>query len=177
MAVEAMRVRTLSARLVRMMGTVAPKHNPGGIGLGQEDQVLCEQVAGFKVGHDQDLRTPRHRRMDALDRSRFGVDRIVHRQRPVEQPAGDLTAVGHLAENCRVGGAGDLWVDDLNRRQDRYTRLSEPEADMQVDRVLHDVALRLEIGEDVDRGVGDEQNLGIGRHVEYKDVADPPSRA
>jgi hypothetical protein len=31
---------------------------------------------------------------------------------------------------------------------------------MQVDRVLNDVAFRLEIGEDVDSRVGDEQNLG-----------------
>ena len=48
---------------------------------------------------------------------------------------------------------------------------------MQVDRVLHDVALRLEIGEDVDRRIRDEQSLGIGRHVEHEDMANPPSRA
>jgi hypothetical protein len=41
----------------------------------------------------------------------------------------------------------------------------------------HDVALGLEIREDVDGGVGDEQNVGIGGHVEDKDVADAPPGA
>ena len=54
-----MRVRTESAREVRMIGTRAPSTMPGRVGLGQEDQVLGEHVAGLEIGHDQDLRAAR----------------------------------------------------------------------------------------------------------------------
>ena len=47
----------------------------------------------------------------------------------------------------------------------------------QIDGVLHDVALGIEIGKDVDRGVGDEKRLRIGRHVHDEDVTDAPRRA
>ena len=47
----------------------------------------------------------------------------------------------------------------------------------QIDGVLHDVALGIEVGEDVDRRVGDEQRLGVGRHVHDEDVADAPRGA
>src|SRR5262245_8985133 len=43
--------------------------------------------------------------------------------------------------------------------------------------VLHDVAFGIEIGEDVDGGVGDEERFGICRHIEDEDVADAPRRA
>ena len=52
--------------------------------------------------------------------------------------------------------------------------VAETEAEMQVDGVLDDVALGLEVGNDVHGGIGDEQRLGIGRHVHDEDVADPP---
>src|SRR5215470_7482731 len=42
----------------------------------------------------------------------------------------------------------------------------------QIDRVLHDVALGFEIGENVDRGIGDEKRLRMGRNVHDEDVAD-----
>jgi hypothetical protein len=38
------------------------------------------------------------------------------------------------------------------------------------------VALDVEIGKNVDGGVGDEQRLGVGRHVHDEDVADAPGR-
>ena len=46
----------------------------------------------------------------------------------------------------------------------------------QIDRVLDDVALGLEVGEDAYRGVGDENGFRVPRHVHDKDVADTPLR-
>ena len=42
----------------------------------------------------------------------------------------------------------------------------------EIDGVLDDVALDIEVREDVDRGVGDEQRFGIGRHIHDEDMAD-----
>ena len=50
----------------------------------------------------------------------------------------------------------------------------KPDLREQVDGVLDDVALGIEIREDVDRRVGDEQGLGIGRHIHDEDMADAP---
>src|SRR3954463_10888411 len=58
----------------------------GGIGVGQEGQVLRQHVAGFEVRNDQDVGIPRHGRVDALDARRFRADGVVERQRPFQQP-------------------------------------------------------------------------------------------
>ena len=47
----------------------------------------------------------------------------------------------------------------------------------EIDRVLHDVDLVFQGGEEVDGGIGDEQRLRIGRYVHDEDVADPTCRA
>ena len=108
---------------------------------------------------------------------RLGIDGVVEGERPVEDAAGDLPAVGHLAERGRLDGRGNLRRHGLDRREDRNARRAEPDLREQIDRVLDDVALGVEVGEDVDRRVGDEQRLGIGRHVHDEDVADPPRGA
>ena len=46
----------------------------------------------------------------------------------------------------------------------------------EVDGVLDDVDLVLQVGADVDGGVGDEQRARIGRHVHDEHVADAPRR-
>ena len=55
-----MRARTESAREVRMIGTRAPRTMSGRVRLGQECKVLGQHVAGFEIGHDQDLRAARN---------------------------------------------------------------------------------------------------------------------
>ena len=107
----------------------------------------------------------------------LGIDRVVEGERPVEDAAGDLPAVGHLAERGGVDGRGNLRGHGLDRREDRDARRAETDLREQIDGVLNDVALGVEVGKDVDRGVGDEQRLGMGRHVHDEDVADPPRRA
>ena len=54
---------------------------------------------------------------------------------------------------------------------------STPNDLRQVDRVLADVHLVLERRRDVDRGVGDDQHLVVGRHVHQEDVAEAPAGA
>jgi hypothetical protein len=46
---------------------------------------------------------------------------------------------------------------------------------VKVDGVLNDVALGFEVGKDIHRCVGDEQRLGIGRHIHDEDMADAPA--
>ena len=65
----------------------------------------------------------------------------------------------------------------LDGGEDRDPRRAEPDLREQIDRVLNDVALGVEIGKDVDRRVGDEQRLGIGRHVHDEDMTDAPRGA
>ena len=49
-------MRTESARDVRTIGTRAPEHEAGGVGIRKEGQVLGQHVAGLEVRHHQDLR-------------------------------------------------------------------------------------------------------------------------
>ena len=60
------------------------EHDAGRIGLRQEGQILGQHVAGFEIGHDQDLRAAGDLRLDALDPRRLRVDRIVEGERAVE---------------------------------------------------------------------------------------------
>ena len=108
---------------------------------------------------------------------RLGIDRVVERERTVEDPAGDLAAVRHLAERRRLDGRGDLGGDGLDRRQDRDPRGAKADLRVKVDRVLDDVALGIEIGSDIDRRIGDEQRVRMGRHVHDEHMADPPRGA
>ena len=48
---------------------------------------------------------------------------------------------------------------------------------IKIDRILHDVALAIEIRKNVDGGVGDEDGLAIGRNIHHEHVADAPLRA
>ena len=52
----AIRDRTLSARLVRMIGTRAPRTSAGAVGVGQEAELLRQNIAGFEVGDQQNVR-------------------------------------------------------------------------------------------------------------------------
>ena len=117
---------------------------------------------------------PGDRRGDALDARRLGVDGVVEGERAVEQAAGDLAALGHLAERGGLDGRGDLGGHRLDGRQDRHLRRAQADAGPEVDGVLDDVALGVEVGEDVDRRVGDEERLRVAGHVHDEDVADAP---
>ena len=108
---------------------------------------------------------------------RLRIDRVVESERAVENAAGDLPAIGHLAERRRLDRRRDFRRHGLDRGEDRDARRAKPHLREQIDRVLDDVALGVEIGKNVDRGVGDEKRFRIGRHVHDEDMADAARRA
>lgn len=65
---------------------------------------------------------------DALRRCRIDGNGIVERERAVEERAGDLAAVRHLAESCGVECRWDLRRHRLDGRQDGYLRRRGPRA-------------------------------------------------
>ena len=97
----AIRDRTLSARLVRMIGTRAPSTRPALSALARKRQLLGQNVAGFEVRHQQDVRIAGDLGQDPLGLGRLLADRVVEGQRTVEHAAGDLAAIGHLAQRTR----------------------------------------------------------------------------
>ena len=112
---------------------------------------------------------------DAFDLGSLGIDRVVKGERSVENAAGDLTAIGHLAERRSIDCRRDFWRHGFDRGKDRHARRAKPDLREQVDGVLYDVALGIEIGKDVDRRVSDEQRVGMRRHIHDENVADPPA--
>ena len=135
--------------------------------------MLGQDVARFQIGNQQNVSVARHLGLDALDFRRHLANGVIHRQRPVQQPAGDLPPVGHLAQRGGVGGRGDLDADGFHRRQNRHLGFLNPQNFGQINGVLADVALVVERGIDVDRGVGDQQQFVVGRHVHAEHMADP----
>ena len=83
------------------------------------------------------------------------------------------SAILHSAAASIVDGILEVTVSTADRIATRGV-VPKPACIIEIDRVLDDVALAVEIGEDVDRRIGDEQRLGIGRHVHDEDVADAP---
>ena len=80
-----MRARAESARDVRTIGTRAPSTMPAASALAKIGEILRQHVAGFEIGHDQDLRAAGDLGLDPLDPRRLRIDGVVERERPVEQ--------------------------------------------------------------------------------------------
>ena len=85
------------------------------------------------------------------------------------------SAILHRQAASIVDGIFELTVSTAARIA--TFGLLEPERPRQIDRVLADVDLVVERRRDVDRRVGDDQHLVIGRHVHDEDVADAPAGA
>ena len=130
-----------------MIGTRAPSTMPAASALARNVKVLGQHVAGLEIGHDQDLRSARDFGLDALDPRRFGIDGVVEGKRPVEDAAGDLSAVCHLAERSRLDRRRNLGGHGFDRGQNCHPRRAEADLREQIDRVLDDVALGIEIRE------------------------------
>src|SRR6476646_3945355 len=158
-AQEAMRVRTWSAREVKM------------IGMREEGQVLGQHVAGLEIGYHKDLRLTGDLRFDALDACRLGADRVVESKRTIEIAAGDLAAIRHLAQRRRFCGGGDGWGYRLDGGEDGDLGNPEAKPGVKIDGVLDDVALGHEVWRDVHRGIGDKQGLRMAGNVHHDDMA------
>ena len=105
------------------------------------------------------------------------ADRVVEGERPVEQPPviWPRSAILQSAAASSVAGIFEFTVSTAARIA-TFGR-STPSDTREIDRVLADVDLVLERRRDVDRRVGDDQHLVVGRHVHDEDVADAAARA
>ena len=74
------------------------QHYAGRVGARQEGELLGKHIAGFEIGHDENIGLPRHLGDDPFLRGGGRADRVVEGERPVDQAAGDLAAVRHLAK-------------------------------------------------------------------------------
>ena len=110
--------------------------------------------------------------LEVLDLSGVGADGGVEGQRTVEDAAGDLSAVGHLAECGCFHRGRNLGVDGFDGGEQCDLGLGNAEGMGEVDGVLHDVDLVFELRLDVDGCIGDEQGARVGRRVHDEDVGD-----
>ena len=85
------------------------------------------------------------------------------------------SAILHSAAASIVAGIFELTVSTAARIA--TFGCVDAERHRQIDRVLADVDLVFERRRDVDRGVGDDEHLVIGRHVHDEDVADAAAGA
>lgn len=75
-------------------------------------------LPGLEVRRDQDVAVTGDGRNDALGLGRLLRDGVIEGERAVDQAAGDLSAVSHLAEGDCLHRRGDLRVDGLDGGED-----------------------------------------------------------
>jgi hypothetical protein len=153
-------------------GHAGAEDDAGQLRSAQVFKLLGEHVAALEIGDDEDVGLAGDGRDEVLDFGGLDADGGVKGQRAVEDAAGDLAAVGHLAEGGGVEGGLDLGVHGFDGRQQGNLGLGDAEGVSQVDGVLDDVDLVFKLGSDVDGRVGDEQGARVGRRIHNEDVAD-----
>ena len=160
-----------------MIGTRAPSTMPAASALAMKVRFLASMLPASRSGTTRICARPATSDLMPLIRAASGSIALSKASGPSRIAAGDLAAIGHLAQRRRLDRRRYLRGHRLDRRKDRDARRAQADLREQVDRVLDDVALGVEIGKDVDGGIGDEQGFGIGRNVHDEDVADPPRSA
>ena len=172
-----MRERTESAREVRMIGTRAPRTMPAESALARKARFLASMLPASRSGTTRICARPATSDLMPLIRAASGSMALSKASGPSRMPPVicPRSAILQSAAASIVDGILEVTVSTAERIATRGVR--QPDLREQVDRVLDDVDLGIEIGKDVDRGIGDEEHLGIGRHVHDEDVADPPPGA
>ena len=110
---------------------------------------------------------------DPLDTRSGDGDGVVEGQRPVEQAASDLAAIGHLAQRRSVQRGRHRRADRLDRGQDRDLGFAHADHLRQLDGVADDVCLLFQSRGDIDRRIGDDERARIGRCLQQEAMADP----
>ena len=129
-----------------MIGTRAPSTRPAASAFDRKIRFFASMLPASRLGTTSICARPATSRLDALDPRGLRIDRIVEGKRAVEDAAGDLAAIRHLAQGRRFDGRRNFRGDGLDRRKDRHPRRAQADLNEQIDRVLHDVALDIEIG-------------------------------
>ena len=115
----------------------------------------------------------RNPKVQALGDGRFEVHGIVHRQRPIDDPACDLAALGHLGQDRGIDGRGHGRAYRLDRRQKRDLGQGNANGPGQIDGILSDVDLLHQVRRDGDGSVGDEDQAVKVAAVHNEHVAQP----
>ena len=131
----------------------------------------------FEIRHDQYSGAARHQRGDPLGFRGFHIDSIIHGERAIDKASLDLATLGHLCQNGGIERGRDFGGDRLDRGKHANPRLFHAKCQCQIDCVLGDVDLVLQIGGDVDRGVGDQQQVIEARNVHDENMGQPPRAA
>jgi hypothetical protein len=100
------RARTLSARLLRITGTLAARTKPALSALASE--LLGQNVSGLEIRRQQNVRITSDLGANTLCSSRFFADGVVKRQRSIQDDPLDLPAIGHLAKRGSIDGGRHL---------------------------------------------------------------------
>ena len=158
-------------------GHACAEHDAGRIGSDRNDRFLASMLPASRSGTTRICAWPATGDLMPLIARRLGTDGVVEGKRAIEFAAGDLAAVGHLAERGCLDGGGNARIHGLDRREDGDLGRAKPEPGVEIDGVLHDVALGHQVGRDVHGGVGDEQRLRMRGNVHDEDVADAPAGA
>ena len=168
---------TESARLVRMTGTRAPSTMPAASASARNVRLCCQHVARFQVRHDQHVRAPGHRRFDVLDLGRLQADRVVERERAVQDaPVICLrSAILHKAAASMVEGTLGLTVSIAERMATRTScapsACARSMAFCTMSTLSSSVGAMFTAASDTIRG------SELRRHVHHEAVADAPGGA
>ena len=103
--------------------------------------------------------------LDHLVADRDGREmlRVEPRSGPVHRAAGNLAAPGHRRQQGRVDRGPNAGF--TSRWPRGRPHAAQPHAGIKVGGVADDVHRGVQLGDDIDRGVGDERRPGPARHV------------
>ena len=152
-------MRTESAREVRMIGTRAPSTMPAASAFARKVRFLASMLPASRSGTTRICARPATADLMPLIRAASGSIALSNASGPSSTPPviWPRSAILQSAAASMVEGIFDVTVSTA----DRIATAGRAEADLgeEIDRVLHDVALGVEIGSDVDRRIGDEQRV------------------
>lgn len=138
---------------------------------GEVDQLLGRHVVGFGIRHEQDVGLAR-------DGEAMPLVRAASKLRALSKASGPSTLAPVICPRAAITVSAavssrrrHLGVHGLHGGEHRDFRLLHAEPAQEIDRVLADVPLVLQRRLDVDRCVGDDEQLVVGRDVHGIDMA------
>ena len=157
------RVRTELARDVRTIGTRAPSTTPAASAWARKVRFLASILPASRSGTTRICARPATGEMMFLIRAASGSMALSKARGPSRSPP-VICPRSAILQSAAASMVDGIFVrHGFDRREDRNARLAHPYCDPKIDGVLHDVAFHVEIGEDVDRRIGDEQGFRHGR--------------
>ena len=176
-AADASRVRTLSARLVSTIGTRVPSTMPAPSAPARYCSCLASMLPASRSGTSRMSACPATGETIFLVCAASSLIALSNASGPSRRPPviWPRSAILHSAAASSVDWIFGLTVSTAERIA--TFGCSMPRTCARSIAFWHDVGLVLEVGRDVDRRVGDEQQPRVGGHVHDEDVADAPRGA